>query len=53
MPNYWWTERQTDRQTDGQTENSDFLGPAVRQGSKKPNFEHSTTLFEREKIIIN
>ena len=47
------TDRQTNRQTDRQTENSDFIGPFLDQGSKKSNLEHSKTLFEREKIIVN
>ena len=39
---------------DIQTEDSDFIGPSVRQGSKKSYFEQkSVTLFEREKIIVN
>ena len=38
---------------DRQTENSDFIGPSLGQGSKKSNLEHSTTLSEREKILIN
>ena len=39
---------------DIQTEDSDFIGPSIRQGSKKSYFEQkSVTLFEREKIIVN
>ena len=39
---------------DIQTEDSDFIGPSIRQGSKKAYLEQeSVTLFERKKIIVN
>ena len=44
---------ESDRQIDRQAENSDFIGPSIRQGSKKSNLEQNATLIEEEKIIAN